>query len=244
MTLFGGSVVTLVLFLFWESRTRYPALDLSLLKSRLFDFSVLAAMFQSLAIFAVQFLIVFYLQAVRGYSPLSAAFLLLPLPIVNAIAGPLGGRLSDRIGARWPASVGLLIQSLALYWLSTITAESSYQHIAIGLGLTGLGGGLFYSPNTSAAMSAAPAPRLGVAAATLATLRNTGMVTSFALALAVAAGAVPRDLMLSLFIGTALHLGTPLMVAFVDGMQAAFRVSIIICLIAAGLSFVRGPEER
>lgn len=108
----------------------------------------------------------------------------------------------------------------------------------------GLGGGLFWSPNTSAAMGAAPKLRLGVAAATLATFRNTGMVTSFAFALAVAAGSLPEDTMLKLFVGTPVHLGTPLMIAFVDGMQAAFRASIIICLLAAGMSLVRGAEQR
>jgi MFS family permease len=244
LALFGFSLGALAFFVYWELRSPFPALDLTLFRNRLYDFSVLAAAFQSLAIFSVQFLVVFYLQAVRGYSPFSAALHLLPLPVVNAIVGPFSGRLSDRIGARLPATVGLLIQSAALYWLSTTTIESSYLHVAVGLALMGLGGGLFWSPNTSAAMGAAPSARLGVAAATLATLRNTGMVTSFAVALAVAAGSLPQDLVQQLFIGTSVHLGTPLMLAFVDGMEAAFRFSIVVCLIAAVLSFVRGSEER
>lgn len=237
-------VVGLVFFLFWERRSKCPALDLSLFQSQLFDFSVLAAMFQALAIFAVQFLVVFYLQAVRGNSPLEAALLLLPMPVVQAIAAPFSGRLSDRIGARVPATLGLLIQAFGMFWLSTLTVDSSYLHIATGLTLTGLGGGMFWSPNTSAAMGAAPPDRLGVGSATLATLRNTGMVTSFAIALAVAAGSLPRDLMLKLFIGTSAHLGTDLMAAFVDGMDTALRASVFIALIAATLSWIRGQETR
>lgn len=239
-----GFVVGLIAFQLVEMRSSSPALDPRLFRSRLYDFSVLAAMLQSLSIFAVQFLIVFYLQAVRGYSPLSAAFGLLPLPIVNAFSGPIGGRISDRTGARLPASTGLLIQVVALYWLSLTTDTSPYWHIAVGLALMGLGGGLFYSPNTSSAMGASPPDRLGVAAATLSTLRNIGMVVSFALALAVAAGSLPRDVMLKLFIGTSVHLRTSLMVAFVGGMQAALRASIVICLIAALMSLVRGREAR
>jgi len=236
--------VSLVAFLIIESRSISPAMDPRLFRSRLYDFSVLAAMLQSLAIFSVQFLIVFYLQAVRGYDPLHAAFGLLPLPIMNAIAGPIGGRISDRIGARLPASVGLLIQVIALYWLSMTGKTSPYSHIAIGLALMGIGGGLFYSPNTSSAMSASPSDRLGVAAATLSTLRNVGMVVSFALALAVAAGSLPKDVMLKLFIGTSIHLGSSLMTAFTEGMQAALRASIVVCLIAAGMSLIRGHEVR
>ncbi|MCL4369710.1 MAG: MFS transporter [Chloroflexi bacterium] len=244
LALFGLFVVSMAFFLFWERRSESPALDLGLFRNRLYDFSVVAASLQSLAIFAVQFLVVFYLQAVRGYSPIDAAIHLLPMPLTISLIGPFGGRLSDRVGAAIPATTGLLIQSVGLYVLSTLTADSPYSHLAIGLVLMGTGGGLFFSPNTSAAMGTAPTPRLGVAAATLATLRNTGMVTSYALALAVAAGALPRNLMLSLFTGTATHLGTGLMTAFVDGMEAAFRVSIVICLIAAAMSLVRGPERR
>ena len=173
----------------------FPALDARLFCSRVFVFSVLAASFQSLALFAVQFLIVFYLQAVRGDTPLHAALLLLPMPIASAITGPIGGRISDKIGARIPATVGLLLQAGGIYWLTSLTINSSYMHIAIGLALTGLGGGLFFSPNTSAAMSTAPPERLGIAAATLATLRNVGTVMSFAVALAVAAGSIPRQTM-------------------------------------------------
>ncbi|HEY3416067.1 MAG TPA: hypothetical protein VGM23_04195, partial [Armatimonadota bacterium] len=96
----------------------------------------------------------------------------------------------------------------------------------------------------SAAMSSAPRERLGVAAATLATLRNVGTVTSFALSLAIAAASIPRDVMLKLFVGTSVHLRTPLMVAYVDGMRAALRVSVVLCLVAAAISFVRGREQR
>jgi hypothetical protein len=108
----------------------------------------------------------------------------------------------------------------------------------------GLGGGMFYSPNTSAAMSASPVHRLGVASATLATLRQAGMVTSFALSLAVAAASLPRDVMLQIFVGTNVTLGSQVTQAFVVGMHSAFFVSIVLCLIAAGFSMVRGKENR
>ena len=235
-------VAALGFFIIWEEEYCCPALDLRLFKSREFNFAIVSATLQSLAVFAVQFLVVFYLQAVRGYSPLTAAFLLLPMPLGLAIAGPLSGRLADRIGARIPASLGLCIQAAGVFWLSTITPFTPYSFIVVGLALTGIGGGMFYSPNTSAAMSASPRGRLGVAAATLATLRNTGMVTSFALALAISAGTLPSAVVEQLFLGTATYLGTATMYAFVAGMETALHVSAFICLLAAGFSFVRGPR--
>jgi hypothetical protein len=93
-------------------------------------------------------------------------------------------------------------------------------------------------------MNSAPLPRLGIASATLATLRQTGMVTSFAVALAVAAGSLPHQVVINLFIGTNVMLGSQGMQAFIIGIKNAFLVSTFLCLIAAAFSFVRGKENR
>ncbi len=244
LVLFGVFLIGMAFFLWWERRATNPVLDLSLFNNRVYNFSVLSAMMQSLALFAVNFLIVFYLQGVLGYDPLKAALLLIPLPVMTSIIAPLGGNIADRIGARLPATVGLLIQGAALVWFTRITPAMPYWQIALGLGLMGLGGGLFYPPNTSAAMNAAPKDRLGIASGTLATLRQAGMVTSFALSLAVAASSLPRDVMMQLFVGSNVALGSAPMQAFVTGMHSAFLVSTVLVVIAAGISFVRGKEDR
>jgi EmrB/QacA subfamily drug resistance transporter len=244
LALFGVFLLGVAFFLWWERRAKAPVLDLSLFKDRIYNFSVLSAMIQSLALFAVNFLIIFYLQGVLGYDPLKAALLLIPLPVVTSIVAPIGGNIADKIGARIPATIGLLIQGAALVWFMRLNPTSPYWQIALGLGVMGLGGGLFYPPNTSAAMNAAPKNRLGIASATLATLRQAGMVTSFALALAVAASSLPRQVMMQLFVGNNVTLGSAPMKAFVIGMHNAFLVSTVLVLVAAGISFVRGREDR
>jgi EmrB/QacA subfamily drug resistance transporter len=245
LALFALFVVLFAVFFVWERRAANPVLDLSLFKHRVYNFSVLAAMLQSLAMFAVNFLIVFYLQGVRGYDPLTAALLLIPLPLVSSIVGPLSGLLADHIGARIPATIGVLLQATALVWfIMRLAPATAYWEIALGLTVMGLGGGLFWSPNTSAAMNSAPLKRLGIASATLATLRQTGMVTSFAIALAVAAGSLPHDVVMNLFVGTNVTLGSQVMQAFIIGIRNAFLVSAVLCLVAAGFSLVRGKEDR
>jgi EmrB/QacA subfamily drug resistance transporter len=244
LSLFAIFLVTLAFFFWWEKRTVNPVLDFVLFKERVYTFSVFAAMMQALALFAVNFLIVFYLQGVRGYNPLQAALLLIPLPIVSSVMAPLSGIMADRIGARFPATVGLLIQAVALVLFTRITVNTSLVTLAWELALMGLGGGLFYSPNTSAAMNASPTRRLGVASATLATLRQAGMVTSFALSLAVAAASLPKEVMFQLFVGTNVTLGSQITQEFVIGMRSAFLVSVVLSIIAAGISFVRGKEDR
>ncbi|MGE5222364.1 MAG: MFS transporter [Omnitrophica WOR_2 bacterium] len=244
LSLFAAFIIFLAFFFWWEKRAEQPVLDLTLFKTRVYTFSVLAAMMQSLGLFAVNFLIVFYLQGVRGFDPLRAALLLIPLPLVTAIVAPPAGTLADRIGARLPATIGLLLPAAALVWFTRITPTTGYLQIVIGLAIMGIGGGLFYPPNTSAAMTAAPRNRLGVASATLSTFRQAGMVTSFALSMAIAAGSLPKDIMMQLFVGTNVTLGSQVMQAFVIGMHNAFIASLLLCLIAAGISMIRGKENR
>jgi EmrB/QacA subfamily drug resistance transporter len=245
LSLFALFVVMFVVFFWWERKATSPVLDLSLFQNRVYNFSVMAALLQALAMFAVDFLIVFYLQGVRGYDPLTAALLLIPLPVMSVLVGPLSGVVADHVGARLPATLGLVLQTSALVWFVTqLSPTTPYGVLVVGLVLMGLGAGMFWAPNTSAAMNAAPMARLGIASATLATLRQTGMVTSFALALAVAAGSLPKDVVMQLFVGTNITLGSEVMQAFIVGMQNAFVVSVGLCLVAAGFSLVRGKENR
>ncbi len=202
LTFLALAVVAFSVFVLWERRVPYPALDLHLFNNRQYGFSVVAATLQSLAIFAVNFLLIFYLQGARGYSPLTAALLILPLPVFTSIIGPLGGRWADRAGGAIPATIGLVIQVAALLVLVFLSPTTPYGILALALSLMGLGGALFWSPNTSTTMNAAPRNRLGVASATLNTMRNVGMVCSFAVALAVAAASMPPALVNAVFLGT------------------------------------------
>jgi EmrB/QacA subfamily drug resistance transporter len=243
MILFASCLVFLIAFFLWEKHADNPMLDLTLFNNRVYNFSVLAALLQSLGMFAVNFLIVFYLQAVRGFDPLMAAIMLIPMPLVSSVVAPVSGIVADRIGARWPATIGLLLQALALLLLTQLSVDTPYLALATALALMGLGGGMFFSPNTSAAMTAAPRNRLGIASATLATFRQTGMVTSFALSLAVAAASLPHDVMMQIFVGTNVELGSRVMQDFVFGIRNAFLFSIILCLVAAAISYSRGKED-
>jgi hypothetical protein len=107
----------------------------------------------------------------------------------------------------------------------------------------GVGSGLFWSPNTSTTMGAAPRSRLGVASATLNTMRNVGMVFSFAVALAVAAASMPPAVMNAVFLGTVGHLAANISADFTTGMVHAFLVSVVICALAVVFSLVRDGQR-
>ena len=243
LSCFAISAFALAAFIIRERHIAYPMLDLRLFANHQYAFSVAAAALQSLSVFSVNFLLIFYLQGVRGFNPLMAAFLILPLPIVTSIVGPLSGLWGDRKGGTVPATVGLAVQCIALLLLIFLRPETPYPVLAVALALLGLGGGLFWSPNTSISMGAAPRNRLGVASATLNTMRNMGMVFSFAIALAVAAAAMPPALMNAVFLGTVGHLSPGISAAFTNGMGRAFLASALISGLAIFCSSLRNRER-
>lgn len=176
MGLLIASVVFLGAFILVEGRMKAPMLDLSLFKSTTFSASALSAVLNYVALFVVLFLMPFYLIQGRALNPAEAGLILTAQPIVMAITAPLSGTLSDRIGTRMPALVGMLILAAGLFALAQLTADTQLGWIAAGLAVCGLGTGLFASPNNSALMGSAPRHRQGIAAAVLATARNVGMV--------------------------------------------------------------------
>jgi MFS family permease len=182
---FALAGVLLGVFLLVEHRVPAPMLDLTLFRRRTFSAAAASAVLNYVCVNSVIFLLPFYLIDGRGLSPARAGLLLTTTPIVMAIAAPLSGALSDRIGSRAPATLGMAIMSAGLVALSRLGPVTPLSQVVATLVLVGLANGLFSSPNNSALMGAAPRHRLGVASGVLACARNTGMVLGVGLAGAV-----------------------------------------------------------
>jgi len=182
---FSTAIILLVLFVSFESKTKYPMLDISLFKRRLFTTSVSSATLAYISIYIILFLMPFYLIQGRGFPPSHAGLLLTAQPMIMAVVAPLSGALSDRIGTRILTTSGLLFLSFGLLCLSRLGPTSSTSDILIALVITGFGTGIFGSPNNSALMSSAPRKQQGIAAGILATARNMGMALGVGLAGAI-----------------------------------------------------------
>ncbi|HUI38327.1 MAG TPA: MFS transporter, partial [Thermoplasmata archaeon] len=240
-------------FVLWEGYvSRDPILPFALLRNWLFSASLTASVLQGIAIFATNFLLMVYFQGIRGVSVLTAAYLLVPLSVALGIAGPIGGRLSDRFGARVISTTGLLIQATALFGLSTIVGGTSLWTVAAWEAVMGTGGGLFFPANTAAIMGGVPRERYGVASGVMMTLRNSSMALSFAVALIALTSQLPSGTAAVLFGGSftpqvLAQIGktpTELQAVFLQGMTTAFRVSASLVLVAALFSILRGKERR
>jgi len=138
-----------------------------------------------MCLYAVIFLLPYYLIHGRDFSPAQAGLILTAQPIVMALIAPISGSLSDKIGSRLLTALGMLTVSGGMVMLSFVGASSPTGQIIAGLAVVGLGMALFASPNNSALMGSAPGHRRGIAAGMLATARNVGMVLGIGLAGAI-----------------------------------------------------------
>jgi EmrB/QacA subfamily drug resistance transporter len=185
LTLMGGAVFLLTIFVWIETRSPAPMLDLNLFRNRLFTASTINAILNYICVYTITFLIPFYLIQARGLDPAQTGLLLTAQPILMAIAAPISGALSDRIGSRTPGMIGMSLLAAGLFGLSRLTPETPLGLIAAGMAVCGLGTGIFISPNNSALMGSAPRNRQGIAAGILASARNIGMVLGVGLAGAI-----------------------------------------------------------
>lgn len=180
-----AAAVLLTAFIAIERRVRWPMLDLSLFGARTFSASAVAATLNYIAVYTIIFLVPFYLIQGRGLAPGRAGLLLTVQAAVMAVVAPLSGALSDRVGPRWLATSGMVLLAAGLAGLGIAGRDTALGLVAAALAASGLGTGLFVSPNNSALMGAAPRHRQGIAAGVLALARNVGMVLGVGLAGAV-----------------------------------------------------------
>ncbi len=183
--LFAGSIAMFIAFIYVELDTGSPMLDLSLFRNRIFSSTTLSALLNYASVFSVLFALPFLLIQGRGLTAQHAGLILTAQPIVMAIMAPVSGALSDRIGSRLPATIGMAILTAGILLLAFTIEASNLALVAGSLGVIGLGVGLFVSPNNSALMGSAPRQRQGIASGVLATARNLGMVLGIGISGAV-----------------------------------------------------------
>jgi len=182
----AASFIALVGFALYEKRAASPVLDVRLFRhNRIFAFSNLAALLNYCATAAVAFLMSLYLQYIKGLPPQKAGLVLVAQPIVMAVTSPFAGRLSDRSQPRIIASLGMALSAAGLLLFAFLRPETSFAYIVGSLACLGLGFGLFSSPNVNAIMSSVETRQLGLASASLGTMRLTGQMMSAGLTMMI-----------------------------------------------------------
>lgn len=125
-----GSILSglaLVLFLVRERRTRYPLVNISLLRKPVFLYANLGALALGLALFGSTYLIPLFVQTALNYTATDAGLLMLPAGVVLGMTFPLAGRLADR-----QSSSKLVVFGIALFAASAVLFAVSDLTLAFG----------------------------------------------------------------------------------------------------------------
>ena len=227
-------VLGFMAFVWWETKAESPVLNMNLFKNnRVFVFSNLAALINYSATFAVTFLLSLYLQYTKGFSPQTAGAVLVSMPAVQAILSPLAGRLSDKIAPQILASAGMSLTTIGLVLLTFLGQNTAIGFILVSLMVLGFGFAFFSSPNTNAVMSSVEARTYGVAAATLATMRQVGMMLSMGIAM----------LIFAIYIGR-VEITPEYYSVFVNSMKIALVIFAALCFCGIFASLARGKAKK
>ena len=169
-----------------------------------------------------------------------AGYIMVTLFVFLFFVSPVSGAMSDRIGSRLLCAIGMGVLAYSLFSIARLSPTSTIFRIVWILALAGIGTAIFLPPNSSAAMSAVPPNRRGIAAGTVAAARNLGMVLGVAIA-----GAIFNSTFHALSGGLSLKVYEPqLEVIFMDAFYYAMLAGGILAGIGIAVAFMRGPEDR
>lgn len=186
LTCLIGGVLVLAAFVVIEHRVPNPLFDLHLFRLRSFTWGNVANFTSALGRGGLQFILIIWLQGIwlplHGYSyeetPLWAGIYMLPMTVGFLLAAPTAGILSDRLGSRMLACAGNLVAALTFALLIALPVDFPYWAFALILVFTGIGMGMFSSPNRAEVMNSLPANARGSGSGMMTTFQNTAMVLS------------------------------------------------------------------
>lgn len=181
LVLFGAAAVALVLFVLVEAFVADPLVDLSFFRSPTFTGANLVGFVTYFGLFTVFFFTALYLESVPGDSAGQLAGQFAPMAVGMVLAAALAGRWVGWMGPKVPMTVGCLLAAGGIYWTDTLLApDVAYAPLAASLLLAGVGFGIALVPVTSAALTAVPGRRSGMAASISNTSRQLGAVVAIA----------------------------------------------------------------
>ncbi len=239
LSLIAISILAAACLIYVETRVKHPILSRSLFAIRLFSMPIIAAVILFVCLFALVFLMPFYLIHPGGYPVNVVGGIMACIFISLFVVSPFSGALYDRIGSRLLCTLAMAIISCSLFSLSTIPANASFFSIIWRLSLAGIGTALFLPPNSAAAFSAVSPESRGVASATVAAARNLGMVLGVAIA-----GAIFNSVFFTLSNGLSLKEYHPsLEEIFMESFHIVMLAGGFIAILGMIIAFLRGPEQ-
>jgi MFS family permease len=231
-------VLGLAGFLVHERRTLNPVVNLDLFRIRMFAFSALSLLIFATTSSVLTFLLPFYIQDVLHLSPSFMGLLFLSAPVLTISLAVLAGQLTDRVGPRIPATLGLSAIMVAFLIGAGLRVDSHWILPALLLACTGVGQGFFNTPNQTAIIGSVPREYRGFATGLVQMIFGLGSLLGISLG-----GALLTRLFRHY---SGIPDATPTADApapFVAAMGASYAICFVVMIGALAASLMRGGRR-
>ena len=165
LILIAVGLLSLALFVVVELSVEQPMLDVRIFRNWYYTNSSLLMAILFAALFAGFFYVPLFLQEGQGLGALQAGLTLLLPALITGMVMPISGQLYDRIGARWPATVGLLLVAYGTYLIHGVTLATSKGQMVLWMSIRSVGLGLSIMPIMTAGMASISSEAVGRASA-------------------------------------------------------------------------------
>jgi EmrB/QacA subfamily drug resistance transporter len=169
-----GGLALVGLFIAHARRATRPLLDVHLYARRTFASASVTTFCLAAALFGAMILMPLYYQQVRGESVLHTGLLVAPQGLGAALAMPISGRLTDRIGGGPLAVFGVILTALTTIPFGLIDAHTSLVSLSVWMFLRGIGIGFAFMPAMAAAFAALKPKELSDATPQMNVLQRLG----------------------------------------------------------------------
>jgi EmrB/QacA subfamily drug resistance transporter len=169
-------VLLLAAFVVAERRSSHPLLPLRVILDRTRGGSYVAVGLSGIAIFGIFLFLTYYLQEVKGYSPVTSGLAFLPLIGCILLSSNVSSIVTlPRVGPRVLITTGMLLGLGGMIYLTQLTVTSSYAGgVLPALLILGLGFGMIFAPAINTATAGVPRRDSGVASALVNTMQQVG----------------------------------------------------------------------
>ena len=174
IALLAGSGASFAALVRREWTRAAPLVPLDLLRGRPFRFAVIASVCCFAGQMASYVALPFVFQHGFGLSPFLTGLCMTPWPLMVAIAGPLAGRLSDRMPSGYLCAAGGMVLALGLALAAAWPTAGSPAPLVLFTMISGIGFGFFQVPNNREMLVAIPPARSGAAGGMQGTARLVG----------------------------------------------------------------------
>ncbi|MFJ8803061.1 MFS transporter [Streptomyces sp. NPDC102487] len=239
LTMLAASVVLLLAFVLLESKLKSPLLPLHILTERNRAGAYLSVAFAVISMFGMFLFLSYYMQLVKGYSPVQTGLAFIPMAAAQAFGSMvLGTRLSARMRPGLLMGAGYLVTAVGVLLMALLQTDSSYTLLAVAEIITGLGIGAAFMPAMSLGTHGVEPENAGVASAMVGASQQVGGSVGTALLNTIAASSTATYLL------SHAHTRAATNDALVHGFSTAYWWAVGALVLAALVSLIAVNAPR